>query len=249
MKKIIAANWKMSGSKDFIKKYFNYFEKNIKNTSRNNIIIFPSYPHLAEVNSYKKINKSFELGAQHCHHNNEVAQTSYVSAAMLKDIGCNFVLVGHSEWRSLNNQDNLSEILESVIKNNMTPIFCIGENYSQKENSKTQSVIDNQLQNILDNKILFENCKIIIAYEPVWAIGTGTIPDINIIEFIHSYIKSKLAQKLSSVQEKDIIVLYGGSVSTKNIKEIFSAKSVDGVLIGGASLDVEEFTKICNEKL
>ena len=70
MKKIIAANWKMSGSKDFIKKYFNYFEKNIKNTSRNNIIIFPSYPHLAEVNSYKKINKSFELGAQHCHHNN-----------------------------------------------------------------------------------------------------------------------------------------------------------------------------------
>ena len=130
----------------------------------------------------------------------------------------------------------------------MTPIYCIGENLADKENNNTESVLEAQLQNVIDN-IDYYNGKIIIAYEPVWAIGSGLTPEINVISFIHSYIKTKISQKLPSLQEKDIMVLYGGSVNIKNTKEILNTNNVDGVLIGGASIDVKEFTNICNQEL
>ena len=248
MNKIIAANWKMHGNNNFVSDYFEFFKKNLKNKCNNEIIIFPSYLHLDKANIFKKKYNSFKLGAQSCHFNNKIAQTSSISADMLSDIGCDYVLVGHSEWRNNNDEKTISHILQNVLENNMVPIYCVGENLSEKENSKTESVIETQLKNIIDNSDLFNN-KIVIAYEPVWAIGSGLTPEISVISFIHSYIKSKLLQKLPSLQEKDIMVLYGGSVNLKNTKEILKTNNVDGVLIGGASINIEEFTNICNEKL
>ena len=137
---------------------------------------------------------------------------------MLATIGCDYVLVGHSEWRNNNDEKTISHILKNVLENNMVPIYCVGENLSEKENSKTESVIETQLKNITNNSDLF-NDKIIIAYEPVWAIGSGLTPEISVISFIHSYIKSKLLQTLPSLQEKNIMVLYGGSVNLKNTKK------------------------------
>ena len=248
MKKIIAANWKMHGNNNFVHEYFEYLVKYLKNNNKKKIIIFPSYLHLDKANFFKKKFNLFKLGAQSCHSNNKTAQTSSISAKMLMEIGCDYTLVGHSEWRNNNHEKNISHILKNVLTNNMTPIYCIGENLADKENNNTESVLEAQLQNVIDN-IDYYNGKIIIAYESVWAIGSGLTPEINVISFIHSYIKTKISQKLPSLQEKDIMVLYGGSVNIKNTKEILNTNNVDGVLIGGASIDVKEFTNICNQEL
>ena len=248
MKKVIAANWKNNGSKKFIKDYFDYFLKNVD--SNNEIIIFPPDLYISQVNDYRS-EKNFMLGGQNINYvSDDATLTSGHSSDMFIDNGCHYTLVGHSEVRG--NDITYNEAANSLqASNDLQVIFCVGESADTKKNGNTQNVISRQLEDLC-NKRSYPKVspkKVIVAYEPVWAIGTGNIPKIDDISFIHRFIKTYVSENHPFLKEKDIMVLYGGSVNLKNAKEILSAPYVDGVLIGGASLDTKEFTKICNLKI
>ena len=174
----------------------------------------------------------------HCSQFAVGAFTGDISASMIKEIGCKYVLIGHSERRVYYNESN--SVLKSKIKNayinNLKVIFCIGENLDDYKNGKTKSVLNYQLSNVFNKNYNFKN--LVIAYEPVWAIGTNNIPSLEEIEKAHEYIKGLFYKKF---QVENICVIYGGSVNSKNSKEIFSISCVDGGLIGGASLKVDDF--------
>ena len=248
MNKIIAGNWKNNGSKIFIKNYFNFFLENLD--SDNEIIIFPPELYISQVNNYRYKN-NFNLGGQNINYvsDNETF-TSGHSSDMFIDNGCNYILVGHSEVRGhdivyANTPNSL------CAANDLQVIFCVGEDAVAKKNSNTQNVLTKQLEDLCDKKSYpkVSPNKVIVAYEPIWAIGTGKIPKLDDISFIHRFIKTYVSENHPFLKEKDIIVLYGGSVNSTNAKEILSSPCVDGVLIGGASLDAKEFTKICNLKI
>ncbi len=251
MKKIIAANWKNNGSQEFVLQYFKYLLENIN--LNNEIVVFPPDLYLSNSAFLIKDNKckspndsesSIHIGGQTliCGSGNN-ALTGGTNLPMFHDNGCTYILVGHSEVRS-NLKEDFKSHLKAAIKDDFQPILCVGEIESD---IKIEKLIE-QLGDFDDitnsNKIK----RVIVAYEPVWAIGTGKTPDITDISSTHKFIKTKLSE-FSSFKDKDIMVLYGGSVNLKNAKDILSAPHVDGVLIGGASLDVKEFTNICNLKI
>ena len=245
MKKIIAANWKNNGSKDFVKDFFNYFLKNID--CNNEIVIFPPDLYINQVNEYRD-KENFNLGSQKLNQRNDETYTSGNNSEMFIDVGCSYILVGHSEVRTVAEEDVVNNLFYT---NNLQAIFCVGENEDEKNSGNAQIKLSNQLD-LLCKKEMYPNVKpkkAIIAYEPVWAIGTGNIPKIDDISFMHNFIKTYVSENHPFLKEKDIMVLYGGSVNSKNAEEILSAPYVDGVLIGGASLDAKEFAKICNLKI
>ena len=212
----------------------------LKESSQKEYIILPSSQSIYYIKQ-KVQNKSLNLGAQDCSQFPLGAYTGDISASMIKELGCKYVLLGHSERRSIYYEDKkiLKEKLKNAISNKLKIIFCVGEKLIDYKNSNTKKVINFQLSGIFDNKVDFKN--IIIAYEPVWAIGTNKTPSLEEIENVHTYIKDLFKKKYNT---ENICVIYGGSVNLKNSKAIFSAKNVDGGLIGGASLKANEFKKI-----
>ena len=254
MKKIIAANWKNNGDKKFIKNYFEYFSKNLNNTNKNEIIFFPPDLYMDQVDKYKK-QSNFSLGGQTLNtagsdsDGSDLVLTSGTSSEMYIDNGCSYILIGHSEIRQFSYRWTESPIISLALQgsDSLQVIFCVGENEDDKNAGDTHTILSKQLDDLCYLKV--KPKKFIVAYEPVWAIGSGKIPTLEDISFIHRFIKSSILEKLSSLKEKDIMVLYGGSVNLKNAKDILCAPHVDGVLIGGASLKVKEFTSICNLKI
>mgnify|MGYP003324328229 FL=1 len=246
MKKIIAANWKNNGSLVFVKNYFDFFLKN--KSSNNEIIIFPPDLYINQVNNYKS-KENFALGGQRVNADGKDTHTSGTSNEMFIDNGCDYILIGHSEIRLADSAYMASSDLSA--SSGLQVIFCIGEDEETKKMGNTKNVLEEQLRDLClkSNYPVINPEKAIIAYEPVWAIGTGNTPNLDDISFIHSFIKTYVSENHPFVKEKDIMVLYGGSVNSKNAKDILSTPNVDGVLIGGASLDVKEFTKICNLKI
>ena len=245
MKKIIAANWKNNGSKDFVKKYFSYLNENLEKNSYNEIIIFPPdiYCSLA-LELRNKI--PARLGCQNISINAKNSTlTGGTTFKMFEDNFYEYVLIGHSENRA--NEENISLSLKVKLCETMKIIFCVGENKFDRDNNLVSSKIFSQLDDLIE--VYNDSMDIVVAYEPIWAIGTGVTPSAKDISSTHEIIKKYLAQKLPSNKEKDIMVMYGGSVSFDNAKEILTSQFVDGVLIGGASLDVEEFTRICNMQI
>lgn len=233
--KIIAANWKLNGSLDFIQGYFKNLHSNISfNPNICGIICLPAiYLH----NSAKYL-PPFFLGAQDCSNYNKGSYTGEISATMLKDIGCQFCIIGHSERRQLFNHSNndVCKKVENLINNNIIPIICVGETLEQKNAGLTKEVLNKQISNSIPKNTPVNS--IIIAYEPIWAIGTGLTPNLNEIEDIHLFIKHGI-QSFENYK-----ILYGGSVKSSNAADIMKLMSVDGVLIGGASLDPKELKKI-----
>ena len=216
------------------------FAKNLKKNKSKDFIILPSIQTVYYIKEKIKT-KTINIGAQDCSKFDAGAFTGDVSANMIKELGCEYVLLGHSERRS--NYHENKEVLKKKIKhavfNKLKIIFCVGETLSEYESSLTKKTIQNQLTNLFNNISNFDN--LIIAYEPVWAIGTKKTPSLEEINNVHTFIK-KLFQKKYKVE--NICVIYGGSVNFENSKAIFSVKNVDGGLIGGASLKADEFKKI-----
>jgi len=233
--KFIVANWKLNGSLTFSKDYFN----NIKfdNLSNNNqcIIICPPIPYILSINEEK-----FYKGAQDCSAYSEGAYTGEISINMLKELGCKFVIIGHSERRLIfqESKDIIAAKIKKAVNANIIPIFCIGENLEQKKENLTNEVLKDQILKSLPKNIDLN--KIIIAYEPVWSIGTGLIPKLEEISKTHTYIKKEI------LGNKDTKVLYGGSVKANNYKKILYQNDVDGLLVGGSSLNLDEFNQILN---
>lgn len=174
------------------------------------------------------------------------AFTGEVSAAMLKDIGCEFVIVGHSERRSLfgETDEQIATKVKAVLNAQMTPILCVGETLDEREAGKLEAVIARQINVVLDEVGIDAFEKVVIAYEPVWAIGTGKTATAQQAQDVHAYIRSLLNVRNADVASK-VIIQYGGSVKPANAKELFSQPDIDGGLIGGASLVASDFVAIC----
>ena len=237
--KYTIANWKMNGLNNSIK-LVKSIENHIKKTkhSKSKIIICPPYTLLS---NFTKIEKKISFGGQDCHYLNNGAFTGSISASMLKSIGCKYVIIGHSERRQYQNElsKELKLKIKSALASNLKVIYCIGEKFS--EIKRRNKVLAAQI-NSLPTNFKFKN--IIIAYEPVWAIGTGKVPSLNQINNIHSKIRLLLAKNIGHSNSNKISILYGGSVNAQNASEILNLSQVDGVLVGGASLKVPDFSKI-----
>ena len=242
-KKIIMGNWKMNGNSNTAKLLSSVIDEDAS-IDKTDVVIFPSFPYLPIVSNVKNI----AYGAQDVSLHDNGAYTSEVSASMLADLGCKYVLVGHSEKRQYHNESNknVAKKAKMLLEKNITPVICIGETLEQRESGLLRSTLKNQLEILFEYLSNDEILSIIVAYEPVWAIGTGKVALTNQVQEVHEYIRSLL--KTRSEKMADVVrIVYGGSMKPSNASELLSLKDVDGGLIGGASLISEEFLEIIKQ--
>jgi len=245
-KKIVAGNWKMNKSlqeaKTLVEKItdqVNEFDDVIK-------IIIPPFPYLDAIHHITSTKANFFSGAQNCHTNASGAYTGEVSAGILSSVGCQYVLVGHSERRSYFKEKDADLVLKikQALAHQLQPIFCVGETIHERKTDNHFKVITEQLTSVLKEFSVEEFSKFVIAYEPVWAIGTGETATSQQAQEMHAYIRATVADLYDSAIANEVSILYGGSCNAQNAQELFACKDVDGGLIGGASLNADDFCKI-----
>ena len=209
------------------------------------VIIAPPFTHLTFVSQVVDTNKVI-VSAQNCSTENSGAYTGEISAEMLKVLGCKAVILGHSERRAYYGEisETLIKKTEQVIKNEMMPIFCCGEMLEEREANNHFKIVEAQISEALFHLSETDFSKIVIAYEPVWAIGTGVTASKEQAQEMHAFIRNVVKEKYGNTIADDLTILYGGSVKPNNAKEIFAQPDVDGGLIGGASLQAESFIDI-----
>ena len=245
-RRFCVANWKMNFNSSDTKSFLENWEKKDLNNKEVKTIFCPSF---TELNTTAELlqNSDSELGAQNVYYLSNGAYTGEISCRMLKDLGCNWVIIGHSERRAIfgETDEMVCNKLDKLTSENMYPIVCIGETKDERENGKTEEVLSRQLL------VAFENQKgkniehTVIAYEPVWAIGTGITATIDMISEAHQCIRNIF--NTNGFNGNEISILYGGSVTNENAAELSNITDVDGFLVGGASLDVEKFYAIYNQ--
>jgi triosephosphate isomerase (TIM) len=248
-KPIIAGNWKMNKtveeSVDMVKNLLPL----VQDIDDVDIVVCPTFTALYPVSEIIK-GSSIKLGAQNMSNEDSGAFTGEISADMLKSSGCEYVIVGHSERREYNNESNelINKKIKKVISSGLLPILCVGEKLEQREAGITNDVVKEHvvegLKDIDNNDIL----KIVIAYEPVWAIGTGKTATSEQAQEVHAFIRSILAELYDDQIAAQIRIQYGGSVKPSNVKELMANEDLDGALVGGASLDPESFEQLVKFK-
>ena len=245
-KKIVAGNWKMNNGLQETELLINELAKET-NHSGCEVMIAPSFVSLKTSIDYLK-NKDIEVVSQNVHQKNNGAYTGEISAKMLSSIGIKTTIIGHSERREYFNETHeiLKNKVDTSLENSINIIFCFGEELKDRKNNNHFRIISNQISESLFHLSSSEWDNIILAYEPVWAIGTGETASSDQVQEMHSFIRNFIAQKYSTELAQKISILYGGSVKPNNAKEIFSMKDVDGGLIGGASLNSKDFFSIVN---
>lgn len=244
MNKIIIANWKLNGNIKFIKKYINKIKKYINN-NKYKICIAPPIIYLSYFYKLIKKNININLVSQNIDIHEKGAYTGETSVKMLKDLNIKYVLIGHSEIRKYHKENNKNILKKFLItkKKNIIPILCIGENIDQYNKKKSINTCIKQINFIIKKKYINILKNTIIAYEPIWSIGTGKTANINHINKINYSIK-KYIYSINKNIYKYIKIIYGGSINYKNYKKIIFQKNIDGLLIGNSSLNIKEFIKI-----
>jgi len=244
IKPLIAANWKMNKTIAEAKDFAMQAKKKFAAIGRD-IIFAPPYTALYAVGKILK-GSPVHLAAQNMHWAEKGAYTGEVSAAMLVDAGCDYVIIGHSERRTIFSEDNrlINRKVKVALKSNLKPIFCIGETLEERESEKTFDILRQQLQQGLNNISSDDIRHCVIAYEPVWAIGTGRTATPEQVEKAHSFIRKVIGNLHGAAISDNIPILYGGSVNPINVSGIMSQRNINGALVGGASLDIESFAKI-----
>ena len=243
MKKLIVANWKMNKTKasgiSLVKSLS--AKINRSNRSSREVVVCPPFTLISEISKILKSSK-ISLGGQDCSTDSFGAFTGDISSLMLKDLGCKYVIVGHSERREHHNESEkiIKNKLDLALSLGLKVILCVGEKMQERKKGNTIRIITRQLQLSISKKC--NNKNTIIAYEPVWSIGSGVTPKDSEICDVHNFIKNKSSQL--SIGDKPLMVLYGGSVNPKNSKNILSLQNVDGALVGGASLKLKSFLDI-----
>ena len=242
--KLVFANWKMNLDINSSTKLIREILSRNLNYNNIEVVIAPPFVYLSDINSLLK-NSQLRLSSQNVFYNDNGAFTGEISHEMLKDLGCEWVMIGHSERRIhlFETNEMINKKIIFSCKKNFNVIFCIGESFEERQKGKTLDIIKNQLNESLkniENKYLH---KIVIGYEPIWAIGSGSIPDLKDIQETHNFINHHLNEIYPNCDNLPRIV-YGGSVDNSNIDSIMSLKNVDGVLVGSASLDCKKFCDI-----
>lgn len=245
-KNIVAGNWKMNNNADETQQLINDLKTSIEgiNTS-SRVIIAPTFVNLSSaVNATQ--NSIIEVSAQNMHQAKNGAYTGEISADMLLSIGIKTVILGHSERRTYFGEDDaiLTEKVQAALDNNLEIIFCFGELLEDRKSENHFAVVESQLKNVLFDLPAASWNNIVLAYEPVWAIGTGETASPEQAQEMHAFIRSLIQNQYDADLADGVSILYGGSVKPNNAEEIFSKKDVDGGLIGGASLKAEDFTAI-----
>ena len=245
-KKIVAGNWKMNNCLQETKLLINELKTEVKHCECD-VMIAPSFVCLQAAVDLL-INNDIEVVSQNLHQEKNGAYTGEVSAKMLSSIGVKTTIIGHSERREYFNETHemLKHKVDTSLENSMKIIFCFGEQLKDRKTNNHSTIISNQISESLFHLISSDWDNIILAYEPVWAIGTGETASSNQVQEMHSFIRNFIAQKYSAELAQNVSILYGGSVKPSNAKEIFSMDDVDGGLIGGASLNSKDFFSIVN---
>ena len=247
-KKIVAGNWKMNKTFEeaeiLASELMGMVGDEVKGNVR--VVLCVPFPYLVTIKNQLGKNTRIEVGAQNCSEHEAGAYTGEVSAAMLRSIGIPYVILGHSERRQYFNEDGklLAKKVDIALKYGLTPIFCCGEPLDVREKNEHEKLIKQQIEEALFHLNAASLDKVVIAYEPVWAIGTGKTASAQQAQEMHAVIRKHLAGKFDQGVADKISILYGGSVNAANAKELFSCPDLDGGLVGGASLKSREFTEI-----
>jgi triosephosphate isomerase len=245
--KIVAGNWKMNNGKGETKNLITELQEEIKDLTLDNtrVIIAPSFINLESAVTQTEDTK-IEVVAQNMHQAKNGAYTGEVSTDMLKSIGIKTVIIGHSERRAIFKESDeiLAEKVNAALANGLEVIFCFGEKLEERKTDNHLLEVGSQLRNSILHIAAEDWSKVILAYEPVWAIGTGETASPEQAQEMHAFIRNVIAKKYTQEIADNLSILYGGSVKPANAKEIFSKPDVDGGLIGGASLKAEDFSSI-----
>ncbi|MDD5431995.1 MAG: triose-phosphate isomerase [Candidatus Omnitrophica bacterium] len=244
---IIAGNWKMYKTINEAIELANGLKREIFKVDSLNVdvVLCPPYTALSEVNEVI-IETDIALGAQDAYWQDEGAFTGEVSCKMLKDAGCKYIIIGHSERRQFFGETNetVNKRLKAILQHGLTPIMCVGETLAEREKNLTFKVLEDHVKGGLKDVSATDALKVVIAYEPVWAIGTGKTATPQQAQEAHKYIRDLLKKMYNENTANEIRIQYGGSVKPENTTELMSQPDVDGALVGGASLKVESFTEI-----
>jgi len=238
-KPMVAGNWKMNGSLELVEQLFSAI-KNVESTDLD-VVIFPPYPLISQL-----VASGIATGSQTVSENQPGAFTGEVDAQLVKDLGASHTLVGHSERRSIFGESNstVAKKFARAQQVGLTPILCVGESEQQREQGQTEQVVAAQIDAVINELGLAALKDSVVAYEPVWAIGTGKTASPEQAQHVHKFIRDKIAD-LNSDLAQGLTILYGGSVNEKNSELLFAQSDIDGGLIGGASLKADSFAAIC----
>ncbi|MBN2664491.1 MAG: triose-phosphate isomerase [Bacteroidales bacterium] len=250
-KKIIAGNWKMNtdlnSGLELAKNVSQKVDEFAFNSDEFGMIVSPPFTHIHAIGNV--LSSKIGLSSQNVAEWSNGAYTGEISAQMVKSIGANYAILGHSERRSYFGEDNqvLFTKLKLTLENNLTPIFCIGEVLEEREENKQFDVVKSQIDEVLFKLDVVDFKKVIIAYEPVWAIGTGKTASPEQAQEIHAYIRKIVADKFGANVADNTTVLYGGSCKPSNADGLFSQPDIDGGLIGGAALNADDFVQLLKQ--
>ncbi len=242
---IIGGNWKMHrGTPEDAKEMLEEFIQLVKDIENVEIVIVPPYTALSVVNVVK--NTNIKIGAQNMYYEDKGAFTGEISPRFLKALGCEYVILGHSERRDIFKEDDdlINKKLKKALLMELNPIVCIGEHLEEREAGKTKDVIRTQIEGTFKDLTKEQMIKIVIAYEPIWAIGTGKTATPDQADEVHQYIRDLLNEKYDNETAELVRIQYGGSVKPTNALELFQKSNIDGGLVGGASLNADSFSEI-----
>ncbi len=241
---MVAGNWKMNGSRDSVKQLIEGIKAGL-GAVKAEVVVCPTYVFIPEV-ADSISGAGIKLGAQNVSEHDSGAFTGEVAGPMLKDFGVEYVIIGHSERRSLYGESDAVTAVKyaAALKHGLKPVFCIGETLEERESGVTEKVISRQLDAILESSGVASLANAVLAYEPVWAIGTGKTASPEQAQEVHSFIRNKIAA-LDGGIAAGLRILYGGSMNPGNAAELIAQTDIDGGLIGGASLKADDFLTIC----
>ncbi len=242
---MVAGNWKMNGSSDSVKELISGIKDGMASVTKAAVVVCPPAVYIACVSGAAD-GSAIKVGGQNICDEDGGAFTGEISADMLKDTGCEYAIVGHSERRALYGETDalVAKRFAAARRNGIIPIFCIGETLEERESGVTNDVCARQIDAVIDLEGVAALADSVIAYEPVWAIGTGKVATPEQAQEVHAFIRGKIAALDAGVAE-GLQILYGGSMNPGNAKELIGQPDIDGGLIGGASLKAEDFLAIC----
>jgi triosephosphate isomerase (TIM) len=246
---LISGNWKMYKTGPEAVAFINALKNAVADASEVDIMVAPPFTALNQV-AEAAAGTSIGVGAQNLHWESEGAYTGEISAQMLNAAGCQYVIIGHSERRQYfgETDQEINRKIDAAAKAGLIPVFCIGETESQRDAGETFSVLDKQVKNGLEG-LFSENLKsLIVAYEPVWAIGTGKTATKEQAQEVHAYLRNGFSEMYGPEFAQGLRILYGGSVKPSNVKDLMAMEDIDGALVGGASLDPDSFSRLVHFK-